>query len=115
MGKITLKQYTVNEIVFNKILKDFSDYVRYTDNLKQYYTGYSDKWIIYYSKGSDGEYLIVLEYILFDYCGRDLEGTTSWKQVIVRKVDNQIEGIKQDVTGLYSWNFINKILRRIYV
>lgn len=114
MGTKTLKQYTVNETIFDEIVKIMKSRIKYTNDLKQYYKGYPEKKTIYYSKGNDGEFLIMQEYLLNYFCKYKIENCSDYKQVIVRKIENQTEVIKGDITGLYAWNFITRLLLKSY-
>ena len=104
-----IKTYCVREDIFDKILYDYSTRTEYTDNIWQYAYGYPNKNTIYY----DNEYLICKEYILDYYC-HNIEDSTSWKQVKLRKTTNTSKLVDDDVTGTYAWNYIMKLLKKYY-
>lgn len=102
-----LKKYDVSEKIFEDILVSFPKSIIKTDNIKDYFCGYKDKWKMMY----DGkEYIICQEYILSPYTK---VGLSDWKQVIIRK-SKQTSNFEQSVTGLRAWNYMYALLKKYY-
>lgn len=109
MGRIGLRQITVSNDIFNKILESFPSYVEVQEDLRPYYCGYQNKNIIYFN-GND--YLICTESVLNFVC--PMEEYTHWKQVIIRKMPTQTKDIEQDVTGTYAYNYMMRVIKTCY-
>lgn len=107
---ICLRQVTVSSEVFDTILELDKYRVRVTDNIKQYYYGYKKNRIIYVDQKS--EYLICRFTVLNYVCRKTYD--EPWKQVIVRRREIQTEKVEADISGLYAWNYINRLLRKYY-
>ena len=107
---ICLRQVTVSSEVFDAILELDKYRVRVTDNIKQYYYGYKKNRIIYVDQNS--EYLICRFTVLNYVCQKTYD--EPWKQVILRRREIQTEKVEADISGLYAWNYINRLLRKYY-
>lgn len=106
-------QITVSTDIFNRIVKEMRSCIKVVDDIKPYYKGYSPKGVYYYCKRNSGEYLIIQEYILHAFIP-EYKSPNTWVQVILRKVEEQVEPYHKDVTGLYAWNYMLKRLKEFY-
>lgn len=112
-----LRKYDVNQVLFDQLLEKYSGDILLVNHIDQYKSGYKNTdldnqrcKIAYDGK----EYLIIREFWLLKTVDLPVDDSMMWKQVIVRKVDNQIDLIEAGATGTYSWNFIMKILKKSY-
>ena len=109
----SLRVYDVNETIFENILETFKTYVEPTDKIGLYWSGYSEKNIIYYN---NKDLLIIRETLLAkiaNFSEEDKEEAERWRQVIVRKVPNDIT-YKIDIDGNRAWNYMIKLLKNYY-
>ena len=86
----SLRVYDVNESIFENILEIFKSYIEPTDKIGLYWSGYDQKNIIYYN---NKDLLIMRETLLAkiaNFSEEDKEEAERWRQVIVRKVPNDI-------------------------
>jgi hypothetical protein len=113
-SRIQLRRYNVNTIVWDKILKEYSSELVYTDNIYDKLYGYSDKRKIYLND----EWLIIQEfrfnYICKEIYNKDIiDAPTIWKQIALRLDDTVDEPIKQ-ITGTYAYNYMITLFKKDY-
>jgi hypothetical protein len=109
----SLRVYDVNETIFENILEIFKSYIEATDKIGLYWSGYDQKNIIYYN---NKDLLIMRETLLAkiaNFSEEDKEACERWRQVIVRKVPNDIT-YKVDIDGNRAWNYMMKLLKNYY-
>lgn len=109
----SLRVYDVNETIFENILEIFKSYIEPTDKIGLYWSGYDQKNIIYYN---NKDLLIMRETLLAkiaNFSEEDKEEAERWRQVIVRKVPNDIT-YKIDIDGNRAWNYMMKLLKNYY-
>lgn len=129
MWRKELRKYDVNETVFNKILTDFSDYVKNVgtyliDNYKFGYKGTDLEGKIRTIVYDGSSWLIMQEFLLngvlndhdinrYDY-GDIVPLDNTWRQCIVRLTREQATEVEVGVNGYYAYNYMNKILKKYY-
>lgn len=112
-----LSKYDVNQVLFDGLLEKYAGDIILVPDINDYKAGYKYTDLEDYKNkiAYDGkEYLIIREFCLLHTAGKELNEGGYWKQVIVRKVDNQTEDIKTGVTGMYAWSYITKMLHKYY-
>ena len=112
MGAVTLKRYDVDEELFDKILKDYSFFIKVVSKaeMEASFKGYKYKTVFKY----DGiEYLILQELYLDGYLPSISE--SSWRPVILRRVHNpKINSVEDSIDGTRAYNYMVSLLRRVY-
>lgn len=111
-GTILLKAYSVSEKIFDEILLAGYDVRLITDKdeFYEYKFGYDEKTAIAY----DGlKCMIMLECILNEHSPLDTK-VTYWKQCIVYKNIDQVEGTEEEVNGATAYRHIRSIIREYY-
>lgn len=105
-----LPHYEITEEVFNNIILHHRS-VRVPD-LSTYQIGYSNKKIVYYTCNGLNKVLICKESVL-NYYANNIEGVTDWKQCVCT-LNTELKQVKKTVSGLWAFNYINKILSEFY-
>lgn len=109
----TLRRYDVSEQVFDDILQTMSSRIQITDDIQQYYTGYTPKHVIMYD---NKEYLIIREHLLAyfaDFSDEDYQNVEDWRQVIVRKCKQSRE-YEKSVDGSRAYKVTKNIICEFY-
>lgn len=106
-----LKSVQVNDVIFNKILRDYEFKVRIVDDLHPYLRGYyEDRDLIYFNGTNE---FICLEYIVDGYTNL-FPCCTVWKQVRVLRTMNMSSCAEVSITGSKAKAYIHKLLKKYY-
>lgn len=113
--KFTLRQVTVNNKIWNKIFELFPLHIEQTNELCEYYSGYSNKNTIYY----DGKKTLIIDECKLNYIieiNKYLKefNYTGWKQIVVVLKPTQEEELIADITGTDCYKTILKLLNKAY-
>lgn len=111
--KKILTKYNANRDLFDQILVDFKDDIKYVDNFDEFIYGSYQKDKIIVSRDKSN---MIIQEILFNHEAKlPMEGVSTWKQCwIVRSLDESLELVNADVTGTYAYNFMIRMLSKYY-
>lgn len=110
----TISSYEVSADVFDSILYEYEAYIKTVEDIGPYMKGYSDKKTIYYQNDPQQQYMILRECIVNYFCDFAIENCTDWKQIRIRRVEDQEELIKKVTDGATAWRVIRQLLKPYY-
>lgn len=113
-GRLQLRRYEINSLVWDEIQKTYESELEYTDNIYSKVYGYSDKHKIFFNE----EFMVLQEY-RFNYICKNIynkdiiDKPSIWKQIVVR-LNEEVDRPMKQITGTKAYEYINSLLLNDY-